>query len=140
MACKHPNYIPWYGMKLRCDNKKRQDYNHYGGRGITYCKSWKSFENFNKDMGTRSPGMTLDRINVNKGYFKSNCRWATRLEQCSNTRANIWVKIEGKKMILKRACELVGLNYSTVKCRINQRGWSPQDAVETPVGVRNHSL
>lgn len=31
-------------------------------------------------------GLTLERVNNNKGYFKENCRWATRAEQNRNQR------------------------------------------------------
>ena len=60
-----------------------------------------------------SPKHSIDRIDNEKGYEKSNCRWATSKEQCSNTRRTIFVTIDDRKVCLKDACEFYGLSYST---------------------------
>jgi len=80
-----PEYRSWQMMKNRCLNKKAGDFKYYGARGITVCDRWLKFENFLADMGRKSsPDLTLDRKNVNKGYCKNNCRWATRAHQSRN--------------------------------------------------------
>lgn len=82
---QHPNYMPWVSMKARCQNENIPNYPMYGGAGITVCKEWQHFKNFSKDMGMRpSLDYSIDRIDNSKGYFKENCRWATRTEQCVN--------------------------------------------------------
>lgn len=82
-----PTYTTWARMKYRCTNKKDKDYKYYGQRGITVCERWLlSFENFYRDMGERPEGMTLDRIDVNKGYCLENCRWASQEQQVINRR------------------------------------------------------
>jgi hypothetical protein len=84
---RRPVYHSWQAMKSRCTNPKLKQYKDYGGRGITYCKRWETFENFRDDMfPTWKPGLTLDRIDNEKGYEKSNCRWATRYQQIHNRR------------------------------------------------------
>lgn len=85
---KGSEYRTWTGMKDRCYNKNYNQYKDYGGRGITVCDRWiNSYENFLSDMGKKpNENHTLDRINNDKGYCPSNCRWSTRSEQVRNTR------------------------------------------------------
>jgi len=123
-------YKSWQHIKYRCLNKNAAKYPDYGGRGITICERWiNSFENFYKDMGNAPFKHTIDRINVNMGYSKDNCKWSTKKEQSSNTRNNVIVNMDGKNMILKDACDLLGLQYNTVRARIKKLGWSTERAL-----------
>lgn len=89
-----PEYQVWRSMKKRCFNPKHESYKNYGGRGIVVCEEWKnSFETFYRDMGPRPPGLTIERVDNNRGYYKENCKWATYKEQANNKRAANGYKI-----------------------------------------------
>lgn len=81
-------YMCWHNMIKRCCDLTDKDYHSYGGRGIRVCRRWRRFENFVVDMGPMPVGLTLDRIDNDKGYHKGNCRWATHRQQMLNTRRN----------------------------------------------------
>lgn len=89
-------YRAWGAMLGRCCKPDHASYKNYGGRGIKVCSRWFRFENFLKDMGQPPKGKSLDRKKNNRGYSKSNCRWATSTEQSRNQRKHR-TRAPGKK-------------------------------------------
>lgn len=85
-AQETPTFQSWRAMMLRCYHPSHTSFPTYGGRGITVCARWHSFEAFHDDMGDRPAGRTLDRIDGDGDYEPSNCRWATGHEQRMNQR------------------------------------------------------
>ncbi len=79
-------YKSWCHMISRCSNPKDAKYAIYGGRGILACSEWQDFREFLKDMGDVPVGRSLGRIDNDKGYCKSNCRWETVEQQLYNRR------------------------------------------------------
>lgn len=84
-----PTYMSWKSMIGRCQRAVTNSYRSYGGRGISICERWHTFEAFLADMGERPIGTSLDRINCDGNYEPSNCRWATAKEQAQNKRKRI---------------------------------------------------
>lgn len=81
-------YRIWCGIIQRCTNKSVTSWRNYGGRGISICDRWRnSFKAFFEDMGHRpSKSHSIDRIDNDKGYEPTNCRWGTPQEQATNKR------------------------------------------------------
>jgi len=76
-------YRIWTNMKKRCYNPNVKCYKHYGGKGIKVCHRWRyDFEAFEKWALTHgyADNLTIDRIDINKGYQPTNCQWITRSE------------------------------------------------------------
>lgn len=103
-------YQTWADMKTRCDNTKHKWYPEYGGRGIGYQESWKSFEAFWEDMKDGySDDLTLDRIENDLGYSKENCRWTTAPYQSHNQRKSKGSKNKYFGVRVDDKCDNIGV-------------------------------
>lgn len=127
-----PEYRSWSAMMSRCNNPAITAFARYGGRGIKVCPEWSSFEAFYADMGPRPPGSSLDRIDNEKGYEPSNCRWATRTQQQRNRRGNRLITYREQTRPVSEWAEVFGISVYAIYERI-KRGWSPVDAITKPV-------
>lgn len=128
-----PTYKSWNDMKQRCDNPNDMAYVNYGGRTITYCDSWSNFENFLEDMGIRPKGLTLERLDVNKGYCPDNCIWADKITQANNTRRNLRYKIGEESKTLPQWARQYNISCKVVYDRVNKLGWPLIEALTTAV-------
>lgn len=136
-----PEYSCWSGIIQRCTNPKSRSYSRYGARGITVCKRWKKFDNFLEDMGERpSPNHTIERIDNNEGYKKSNCRWATRQEQMRNISTNRMVTYNGETKCVGEWAQITGINSSTLHSRIFNKNWPIAKAMTHPVANQKRML
>jgi hypothetical protein len=126
MAYRHPLYGVWMSMRTRCNNPHSIGFHNYGGRGIKICAQWNSFQSFLDDMGpTYRPGLTLERIDNNAGYYPENCCWATPKEQARNQRKSRFIETPWGIVTVAEAAERSGVPYDRLRRRL-RKGW-PKD-------------
>lgn len=116
-------YGIWKKMRARCKSNTDVQYVDYGGRGIKVDEAWESFEVFINDMGRRpTPKHSLNRIDNDGPYCKSNCEWATAKEQANNRRSSKFIEVEGELMTVAQASERFGIKYATLQRRLRRFG------------------
>ena len=81
----------WRSIKDRTLNTNHKAYQYYGGRGITMCEEWKNdakaFYDWAMTNGyEENKGLSIDRIDNDRGYSPENCRWTTKTIQMRNQR------------------------------------------------------
>jgi hypothetical protein len=129
-----PTYETWKAMVGRCHNPRNRAYHRYGGRGISVCDRWRDFTAFLADMGERPSGLTIDRIDNDKGYEPGNCRWAgwhaqnqnrrsTKLDQASAAALRGATREEIRRIARDRG---VTVHHATVVAH-NPKHWKPAD-------------
>lgn len=123
-------YKIWDGMISRCHNKNSSNYIRYGGRGIKVCTEWKKdfwkFYDWAINNNYKSE-YSLDRIDNNKGYSPNNCRWATKKQQANNTSGCRYITINGITHTLMEWSEISGINYDTLRKKLNSRPWIAEE-------------
>lgn len=129
-------YNIWCGMKQRCYYTKHKDYHNYGGRGIVICDSWKddflSFYGWALRNGYNDD-LTIDRIDSDGNYSPDNCRWVTAKDQARNTRHVKLITIKGETKTATEWCDLLKLDYSTLKYHAAKNSIEVEDEIRKRV-------
>lgn len=133
------NHI-WKQMKSRCMNPNNNAYVHYGARGITVCDEWTdpetgyiNFSTWAKQNGYNEydNNISLERINVNKGYNPENCMFATSKQQANNTTVNHIVNWDGLIYTVAELCDRFDCKHSKVHNRLHE-GKSLEESILAP--------
>jgi len=133
-------YNVYSAIKARCYNKNVNNYNRYGGRGITVCDEWKnnfmSFYNWAIKNGYKENekrGLcTIDRIDNNGNYCPENCRFVNNTIQARNTRKNHNITINNETKTLTEWIHIYKICQSTFFNR-KKKGFSDIEALTKPV-------
>ena len=86
----NPHYNRWFGMMRRCYDPSDNSFHNYGARGITVHPEWHDIQAFvsylEESLPPHEEGLSLDRIDVARGYEPGNVQWADRSAQARNRR------------------------------------------------------
>lgn len=139
--CNSKIYNIWAGIKQRCLNINSKSYKHYGGRGINIYEPWiNDFAAFRDYVGKRPNGMTIDRIDNNKGYIPGNIRWANSKVQSNNRRCNIKIQDENSVISLCEFAESIGLKIKTVYKKLRYDKMSIDEIKKNKDLIRRHNV
>jgi hypothetical protein len=122
-------YNIWRGMKERCLVPTASNYHRYGGRGITICDEWKdnivNFYNWSMENGY-SDNLSIDRIDNDKGYEPSNCRWVTNSCQQRNKRNNHYLIFNNERSTISEFSKKTGIHQKCIRRRLS-KGFTPNE-------------
>ena len=128
-------YKVWKSMNERCYLPSAISYKNYGSRGIRVCDEWRNdfmqFYNWAIANGY-SDDLSIDRINNDKGYCPSNCRWATRKVQMNNRSNSRNISYNGTTMTLKQWSEYFGFNYKYFHEVMSKNNWDIEKVLNMP--------
>jgi hypothetical protein len=97
-------------MRDRCSpNAVGKPRVYYYESGIRVCDEWKDFDTF-KEWALKSGfeiGLSIDRIDNEKGYSPDNCRWANACQQSQNQRKRSTAKHSRFKGVKRNGCKWV---------------------------------
>lgn len=109
-------YNTWKSIKRRCYNANYEYYKDYGARGIILCDEWrfnfKTFYDWAMNSGYKE-GLTIDRIDNNKGYSPDNCHWVDYSTQNNNQRRSIRLKYNDEWLSIRRIAQIENVSYKT---------------------------
>lgn len=128
----HPMYKTWSSMMTRCYSTSHHEYHRYGGRGIKVCERWHTVALFIEDVGTRPPGMTIDRFPDPGGnYSPDNFRWATMEQQQNNKSNTVFVEFRGITQSVSGWSKDTGIPACTLRARLKR--WPIERALTLPL-------
>jgi hypothetical protein len=127
-------------MRQRCTLPTHSSWKNYGGRGITVCVRWESFDAFLADMGER-PGVeySIERRNSNGNYTPRNCEWVLKAEQSRNRRNGRSYTYRSRTLSLKDWSKQTGVEYRVLLAR-HRNGWPAARALTEPVGMAQTAI
>ena len=118
-------YHTFSQMKRRCYKPKCKAYVNYGARGIKIYDKWvkepELFYKWSIDNGWEK-GLSIDRINVEKNYEPSNCRWVSNVVQQNNRRNNSYLEYRGEIHTQAEWSRILNIPVGTIADRV-RKGW-----------------
>lgn len=128
------------GMQQRCYNPKMHSFQDYGGRGIRICDEWYDEKRKQKKMepflkwalyNGYEDGLQIDRIDNNKGYYPSNCRFVSPMENGRNKRNCKPITYNGQTKCMSEWAEIIGIPKYIIRNRL--KAGLPVERVLSPI-------
>ena len=111
-------------MQARCYDPSNKRWANYGARGIKICDEWlndiRAFYKWVSENGYE-PGLTIDRIDVNRDYEPDNCRFATLLVQMNNTTRNRWLTWNDVTLTVADWGRKLGVDSHAIQHRVDRK-------------------
>lgn len=112
-------------MKDRCYNPNCKCYKWYGGAGIRIFQGWiespKLFEEWAINNGYQD-NLTIDRIDHNKDYCPSNCRWITLSENVRRAGKVNWIVVNGMSLTGRQWAEKLNVGTNLINTYLREKG------------------
>ena len=99
------------------------------GDGLNKEKGLTNFYNWSVNNGYKD-NLTIDRIDNNKDYEPSNCRWVPMSEQENNKRTNRYIFYKGETKTMMQWSRLLGITYDTLYYHLIRRDKSMEYIVD----------
>ena len=115
-------YKIWVGMRQRCNNPNKVRYADYGGRGIKVCDDWDNyltFKNWAISNGYDDT-MSIERVDVDKDYCPTNCKWIPLSDQSKNRRSCNMLTYNGKTLTISDWARELNIHRSTINKRLKK--------------------
>lgn len=116
-------YNTWCNIKSRCYNPENQNFDRYGGRGISMFEPWRDDYSEFKDWATKNgydDSLTIDRIDVDGSYCPTNCRWVDMVTQANNRSNTIYIEYNGETHTCAEWSKMIGISYDTLNDRYHR--------------------
>lgn len=129
-------FVIWRNMLDRCNNPKRDNYEHYGDKGVRVCSAWGDYETFKAwalSNGYRD-NLSIDRIDSAGNYEPNNCRWVTQKEQMQNISSNRHISYMDKQYTVSQFADLLSVPTYTIRNHL-RAGWTPERMVKYHAGI-----
>lgn len=135
-------YQIWIGIRRRAGgNRYKKDPKDRHAKiyvNLTVCPEWDDwlvFYDWAKNNGWKS-GLTIDRIDNEKGYFPDNCRWVSREENNRNRRCVNKYLYNGQMLTLPQIAQINNVPRGRLYDRIVKFGCSLEDAINKPLQAK----
>lgn len=135
-------YYIWIGMRRRAGGNRYKNNNtdrhakiYINLTVVPEWNNWLVFYEWAKNNGWK-PGLTIDRVDNEKGYSPDNCRWVSKEENNRNRRCVNKYLYNGKMLTLPQIAEIYNIPRDRLYERVIKRGYSLEDAISKPLKAK----